>query len=473
MPQKFLKGFESNSTEFELNDLPVRGKLPEWLQGTLLRTGPAIFEVGQERFLHWFDGLGALHRFAFKAGKVSYTYRIMQSENYKRDMQAGKITTPQFGTNPRQTIFGKLSNLAKPPVNDNCIVNIARFGEDFTALTETPHVVQFDPRSLNILGAFEFSDKLNVQVQTAHPHYDFARKMLINYSLRLGQACSHVIYGLKDGSHERHLIAEISVKNPTYIHSFAVTENYIILVEFPLFFNLAGLALGLKTFAEGTNWQPNEPTRFQVVRKSDGKLIKTYESAPFFSFHHINAFEENGDIFIDLSAYNDSSIIQALYLDNLRSPTGGKLPTAYYRRYRLPANGAQADYELLCDRHFEIPQLHYARHEAQPYRYAYGISRLPDYPGDFYNQLIKVDTHSGAIKTWQQTDTYPGEPVFVPEPGATQEDAGVNLSEVLDGTTGRSSLLVLDAPTFEELACIELPQVIPFNFHGMFAPQVS
>ena len=37
--------------------LPVKGKLPSWLEGTLLRTGPSKFEVGTRTYNHWFDGL--------------------------------------------------------------------------------------------------------------------------------------------------------------------------------------------------------------------------------------------------------------------------------------------------------------------------------------------------------------------------------------------------------------------------------
>jgi beta,beta-carotene 9',10'-dioxygenase len=99
---KFLQGFASNSREAELANVPVRGQFPAWLAGSLLRTGPAIFEVGKDRFLHWFDGLGMLYRFDFEDGRVGFKSRLLESQNYKRDMAARRITTPQFGTNPKQ-----------------------------------------------------------------------------------------------------------------------------------------------------------------------------------------------------------------------------------------------------------------------------------------------------------------------------------------------------------------------------------
>jgi hypothetical protein len=40
---------------------------------------------------------------------------------------------------------------------------------------------------------------------------------------------------------------------------------------------------------------------------------------------------------------------------------------------------------------------------------------------------------SGAHQVWQEDGTYPGEPIFVPRPGGSQEDDGLLLSVVLAG----------------------------------------
>ena len=74
----------------------------------------------------------------------------------------------------------------------------------------------------------------------------------------------------------------------------------------------------------------------------------------------------------------------------------------------------------------------------------------------------------GDVITWSQAGCYPGEPVFVPAPDARAEDEGVVLSVVLDSSAGRSSLVALDAGTFEELGRAEAPHSIPFGFHGQF-----
>jgi beta,beta-carotene 9',10'-dioxygenase len=80
------------------------------------------------------------------------------------------------------------------------------------------------------------------------------------------------------------------------------------------------------------------------------------------------------------------------------------------------------------------------------------------------------DVAERTTTVWASDGCYPGEPVFVAEPGAEAEDAGALLSVVLDGDSGSSFLLVLDAATLDELARAEVPRHIPFGFHGQFAP---
>jgi carotenoid cleavage dioxygenase-like enzyme len=75
----------------------------------------------------------------------------------------------------------------------------------------------------------------------------------------------------------------------------------------------------------------------------------------------------------------------------------------------------------------------------------------------------------GESRVWREWGVYPGEPVFVPRPGAKGEDDGVLLSVVLDGRHRRSGLLVLDARNMEEIARASVPHHIPFGFHGLYA----
>jgi len=66
---RHLLGYRALEQEQEIDRLAVEGELPAWLAGSLLRTGPANGDLGQQRVAHWFDGLAMLHRFSFSGGE--------------------------------------------------------------------------------------------------------------------------------------------------------------------------------------------------------------------------------------------------------------------------------------------------------------------------------------------------------------------------------------------------------------------
>ena len=89
--------------------------------------------------------------------------------------------------------------------------------------------------------------------------------------------------------------------------------------------------------------------------------------------------------------------------------------------------------------------------------------------GGWIDGIVKADVIERRSTTWSEEGCFPGEPVFVAAPEAGGEDEGVLLSVVLDGRTGNSFLLVLDAGSLDELARAEVPHHVPFGFHGQFA----
>ena len=45
------------------------GVIPPWLSGRLIRNGPGLFEVGDTKYNHLFDGLALLHSFTIDKGE--------------------------------------------------------------------------------------------------------------------------------------------------------------------------------------------------------------------------------------------------------------------------------------------------------------------------------------------------------------------------------------------------------------------
>jgi carotenoid cleavage dioxygenase-like enzyme len=249
------------------------------------------------------------------------------------------------------------------------------------------------------------------------------------------------------------------------MHSFAITERYVVLVEFPLVAVPIAIPLSGRPFIENYRWRPQRGTRFRVIELETGKLRGTYEGEPFFAFHHVNAFERDGELVVDLCAYDDAEIVRDLYLDYLRQENPA-LPDPELRRCRLRLDGSSVECERLADVGLELPRIDYRRCNGRAYRYAYGVGQRDG--GDFLDRLVKVDIERGEASVWSEPGTYPGEPVFVAEPDAAGEDAGVLLSVVLDAAAGNTFLLVLDAGDLSELARARVPHRIPFGFHGQF-----
>src|SRR5918995_1051769 len=115
-------GFSTLDRETTLDDLAVRGTVPPWLSGTLVRTAPAKFEVGDRGYNHWFDGLAMLHKFA----------------------------------------------------------------SEVVAYTETRMPIRFDPDTLNTLGGYGYDERIKGPISTAHPHLDHARGRHYTYVLEFG-----------------------------------------------------------------------------------------------------------------------------------------------------------------------------------------------------------------------------------------------------------------------------------------------
>lgn len=454
-------GFTSQHEEVAVERLPVSGELPAWLTGSLVRVTPALLEVGGRRLDHWFDGVAMLNRFAFADGGVSYASRFLESRAYD-DAKQGEWRHAGFATDPCRSIFKRVQQIFSPDVTDNPNVNLARIGDRYIAMTETPIPVEFDAKTLDTLGHLDYADDLKAHVTTAHPHHDRDRNELVNYVARFSRVSEYVLYGLPADGNERRVIARLPVKEPAYMHAFGMSERYLILAEYPLRVNPLKMAFAGRPFIENYGWRPDEPARFQVLDRATGELRGSYETDAFFCFHHVNAFERGGELVIDLCAYGDATVIDSLYLDE--AGPRGALPPVELRRYTIALDGGTVGWERLTEGNLELPRIDYGRHNGRDYSYAYFAGS-----GDgWLDRLVKVDVRDRVRSEWREEGCYPGEPVFVRAPGAEAEDGGVVLSVVLDARAGRSFLLVLDAGSFEELARAEAPHHIPFGFHGQY-----
>lgn len=465
MKGQVKRGFTTLEEQMENLILPIEGEVPEWLTGTLIRNGAAKFEVNDESYKHWFDGLAMLHKFSFKEGQIVYTNQFLKSKAYQSSLEKRRIVYPEFATTPNGSRLKTFFLYATQQFTDNASVNVSKINDHYLALTETPHRVEFDPNTLSALRRFKYDDPMTGHLTTVHPHFDDQKQEIINYITRFSLTSSYNIYKIKYGSTKRELICSLPVKLPSYMHSFSITQNYVILSEYPFFINPCKLLISGKPFIDSLTWQPKKGVNFLVIDRRTGRLLGNFKSEPIFAFHHINAFEDTGKILLDLVAYPDPAIIRALYLNNF-STKQFNIPTAELRRYQL--NLAQKTVEFYClSKDFvEFPRINYRLVNTHNYNYVYGLSDHNS--SGFTNKIVKFTISKRTAQYWFREYHFPGEPVFVMAPGATQEDEGVILSLVLNTKENVSYLLILDAISFTELAKAKIPYPIPFGSHGQY-----
>jgi carotenoid cleavage dioxygenase-like enzyme len=454
--------FRTLTEEVRDRPLPVEGTVPDWLDGALVRNGPAHFETAEGRVNHWFDGLAMLRRFGFDDGAVRYTNRFLRTEAY-RSRTNGDVDATEFGTGPT-SLRRRLESLLVPTATDNANVTVARLGGRTVALTETPRMVVFDPETLLTFGTRQFDDEVPGQWTAAHVEHDGERGESVGLTVRFGRTSSYHVYRLPDGARERTELARLRVDEPAYVHSVGLTDRYVVLPEVPFTADPRRfLRPGIDSFVDAFAWHPERPTRFHLVDRDDGS-VSSVDASPFFFFHTVNAFDDGESVVLDLVSFPDASVVEGLSFD--RVERGVREATGVLRRVRIPVDGGRvSDRTLASD--VALPRTS-PTVRRRPYRYAYA-QRTGE--GEFTG-LARVDVERAAERVWSERGCFAGEPVFVPRETARGEcdgeADGVVCSVVLDRDAERSFLLLLDGETFEEVGRAWLPHALPLGFHGEY-----
>jgi beta,beta-carotene 9',10'-dioxygenase len=454
-------GFSSLTDEVVLDELPQRGAMPDWLHGSLLRTGPARFEAGEQKMRHWFDGQAMLHRFSVASGKVAYANRFLEGRAHRAAEEKRELAYGEFATDPCRSLFKRVQTLFAPGFSDNANINVTKLGERFIAMTETPMPVEFDSDTLAAAGVAPY--EVPGHLTTAHPHRARSTGAMLNYAAKLGPRSSYRFFEVGPQANKPTVVGSVPVREPAYMHSFGLSERWFVLAEFPLVVNPLRLALQSRPYIENYRWEPQRGTRFTLVDRRNGEAVGGFEADACFGFHHVNAFDGDGEVSVDICVFPDAGVIEDLYLDRLRD--GKPVAGAELVRFTLDLERRTVTRRPLSDQLLELPRIAYGRCNELPHRYVWGVDLGES---GWVERIVKVDTDDGSALTWARPGCSPGEPVFVARPGAEAEDDGVLLSVVLDTERETSFLLVLDAASLEEIASAEAPHHIPFSFHGQF-----
>ena len=220
-------------------------------------------------------------------------------------------------------------------------------------------------------------------------------------------------------------------------------------------------------------WDENTPTDIYVVNLKTGVVEISTETRPFFSAHHVNAFEtEDDEIVVDLCQTPFKNMAGYMLFENIWAARETGQATSNLRRFTIEkASGKVTETDIprsptstpLVDT-FDFPTINEA-YRGRRYCFAYGVIML-DYSRHHLVKRSLCDPSKDRILG--RVNHYYSEMNFVANPDATEEDDGVLTTVAYDGESEKSYLLILDAKELKVINKAFLPYRVPMHFHGNF-----
>ncbi|KAF7667383.1 hypothetical protein LDENG_00066900 [Lucifuga dentata] len=398
--------------------------------------------------------MAMLHQFKIEKGQVTYMSRFLRSDAYKNNSEKDRIMISEFGTlavpDPCKNFFQRfLSRFEMMKPTDNASVSFVKYKGDYYVSTETNFMHKVNPENLETVEKVDWSKFIAVNGATAHPHYDPDGT---TYNMGNSYGSKGALYNIicvppekndaKDTLQGAKILCSIVPANkshPSYYHSFAMSENYVVFIEQPIKMDLLKIVtckLRGKALSEGIYWDPKQEAVFHLVDKRTGQVSSVkYHTKALSTFHQINAFEEDGFLMLDMCCSDDGQAINNYLIQNLRK-SGDALDEVYNtmcrvfpRCFVLPLNvsnetpmgqnlNTRSNSTATCvktskekvhcqhkdlhgdDLHeyggLEFPQINYSRCNTRPYRYFYGCG-FRHLVGD---SLLKMDLKDKTLKVY-------------------------------------------------------------------------
>lgn len=433
----FLTGnFAPVTVETTAFDLPVKGTIPEELEGRLLRIGPNPVDAMQSKNHHWFTGSGMAHGLRLRGGKAEwYRNRYVVDGYNMRTLGRPDLPGPRNGPQP---------NVA----NTN-IVGLA--GRTFATVEAGALPVELT-YSLESVGRSNLNGSL-AHGFVAHPKLDPTTGQLHAVSYEPGSESLTYIRVDPDGLAQT--VASIPAPHRPMVHDMGFTATWVIVLDFPVTFD-AGESGREFPYA----WNPKRSARIGLLpRNGDLQQMRWIEAPSCYVFHVMNAFDDENTVVIDVVRHPRT-------FENRQQGPGEGASLLVRWRINLVTNTLMET--VLDERSCEFPRFNDA-FGGREYRYGYTAA------GDDFNfgPSFKHDVTTGCTEVH---DYGPGcatqEPVFVARQGAIEEDDGWVLSYVHNAKRNASDVVIVDAKAFSDdpVAVITLPVRVPFGFHGNWVP---
>ena len=460
----YLNGaWTPNYTEFTATDLEVIGEIPKDIDGIYIRnTENQVHEpIGH---YHPFDGDGMLHAMSFRDGKVEYRNRFVRTKGFVAEQEAGESIWAGIANKTAQSKrpgWGA-QGFVKDSSSTDVVVHAGKVLSTFWMCGDG---YRLDPYTLEQQGAESWTPLDGI---SAHPKVDENTGEMLFFNYSTYPPYQH--YGVVDKNNKLVHYTPVPLPGPRLPHDMAFTENYSILVDFPLFWNPELLEKG----HHHSQYHPDMPSRFAIIpRYGTAADVKWFNTKPTYVLHWGNAYEEGDEIILD-GFFQEEPDPQPL--PDL-PPAVGKMMAniniesfkSRLYRWRFNLQTGEATEGFLCDDFTEFGTFN-QQYAGKKSRYIYSVWCKPGW--FLFSGLVKHDLETGETRKLPFGDErYGSEAPFVPRIDAKDEDDGYLISFITDMKADRSECILVDAKNIEAgpMCRIILPQRICSGTHACWA----
>lgn len=506
----------------ETIDAPVtveKGSIPSWLSGNFIRHGCGVFGEtdNMNKDLpnyvgHLFDCFEIGTKFRIENGQVTFTNRWYDTvvndiyNFYGREMnKSSNFMSGTYSKLNKQKLDMWSANMSdNSKVQDVPHVSWWQIGNEAIAMSEGPFGVIVDPNAVEHNGYIKYNDdffgtsgaqRFQITNNPAHEQTErdgtlWSAISIMEFVSQTQMKVRRVVY--KVGADKvRHVVgtyhhddADLATCMPGktypdfgprfgYLHSFAMTENYIILPEAAYMFDpcvYTHYDQYKPYFPQAFKFETSGYSRLLVMRKSDGAFIANITMPPFFVTHQLGSYEDGNFIHMDMLTYKDSSIydkhtyVDALLSENAYTTNVTRITinlsdlTARMRNLRGDNKAPAA---------FEMSNINYA-YQGKKYTFGYMIR---NFDRREQNAVTKLNVDTGEeLEFLLPEGMYVQEPQFIPKPGAKSEDDGVILAQGVDGRKHKGFMIVVDAKTMTLIGHVTAPDIALLGIHNRFFP---
>lgn len=459
------------TSEWNADDLvAVEGEIPTDLDGVYLRNTENPLHPAFKAY-HPFDGDGMLHIVGFRDGKAFYRNRFVRTDGFLAENEAGGPLWPGIA---EPVEFAKREHGwgARTLMKDASSTDIAvHRGVALSSFYQCGDLYRIDPYTGDTLGKEGwrggFPTDLGV---SAHPKVDDATGELLFFNY--GKDAPYLHYGVVDDTNSVVHYVDVELPGPRLPHDMAFTENYVILNDFPLFWD----AEFLKHNVHLPRLHRDMPSRFAVLPRRGGPGdVLWFEADTTYVLHFTNAYEDGDEIVLDGFFQGDPEptegaafgmnpkwqrIFRGLSLDGMQTRL---------HRWRFNLVTGQTREEQLSDSITEFGMINSA-YAGRPYRYTYAATGKPGW--FLFNGLVRHDLHTGAEQRFAFADgVYGSETAMAPRVGGTGEDDGYLVTLTTDMNADASYCLVFDAARLSDgpVCKLALPERISSGTHCTWA----